>query len=438
MMNRAGLGTYGAAMSVVAGAAAMAGRLTMLPDAWRRISDRLGRLAPADRAALGRGPVLWMHAASVGELRAVRPLLAALRNRRPGRVVLATTLTRTGLALARELPEVDAAMLLPLDAPAPVRGLLDGLRPEAFCFTETEIWPTLLVELARRQVPACMVSGRVSARTARRTRWLRPVYERALAEVVCCMQSAGDAARVIALGADPGRVHVAGNLKFEHLSGPAPDGVRTLGALVAGRPVLAAGSTHEGEEAAVLDAYEQVAARHPRLVLLLAPRHPERLDGVAHLVRGRGLALAGYRALVAGDATLGAGPAVILLDVMGPLAHCYALCDAAFVGGSLVPVGGHNVVEPARAARPVLVGPYTATAGDAVERILDAGGGQRVRSAGELASALLRLVEDPAAARDMGRRAQAAIAGGEGALARHLALIEAHLGPEATPRVATA
>src|SRR5262249_29552603 len=170
----------------------------------------------------------------------------------------------------------------------------------------------------------------------------------------------------------------------------------------------------------------------------LAPRHPERLDAVARLVSGRGLAHAGYRALVAGNATLGAGPAVILLDVMGPLAHCYALCDVAFVGGSLVPVGGHNVVEPARAARPVLVGPYTATAGDAVERILDAGGGQRVRSAAELARTVLRLVEEPATARDMGRRAQAAMAGGEGALARHLALIEAHLGPEATPRAATA
>src|SRR5262249_30237414 len=136
--------------------------------------------------------------------------------------------------------------------------------------------------------------------------------------------------------------------------------------------------------------------------------------------------------------TLGAGPGVLLLDVMGPLAPCYALCEAAFVGGSLVPVGGHNVVEPARAARPVLVGPYTATAGDAVERILDAGGGQRVRSAEELARAVLRLLEDPAAAREMGRRARAAIAGGEGALARHLALIEAHLGPDATPRAATA
>jgi 3-deoxy-D-manno-octulosonic-acid transferase len=438
MMERAGLGAYGAAMSAVVGAAVVADRLAVLPDAWRRIADRLGRLPPADRVALAGGPVLWMHAASVGELRAVRPLLAALRGRRPGRVVLATTLTRTGLALARELPEVDAAMLLPLDATAPVRGLLDTLRPEAFCFTETEIWPTLLIELARRRVPACMVSGRVSARTARRTRWLRPVYRRALAEVVCCMQSEDDAARVIALGADPTRVHVAGNLKFEHVSGPAPDGVRTLGALLAGRPLLVAGSTHEGEEDAVLDAYQQVVARHPRLVLLLAPRHPERLDGVAQLVRGRGLALAAYRALVAGDATLDAGPTVVLLDMMGPLAHCYALCEAAFVGGSLVPVGGHNVVEPARAARPVLVGPYTATAGDAVKRILDAGGGHRVRSAEELARAVVELIENPAAARDMGHRARAAIAGGEGALTRHLALIEAHLGPAATPRAAIA
>jgi 3-deoxy-D-manno-octulosonic-acid transferase len=233
-------------------------------------------------------------------------------------------------------------------------------------------------------------------------------------------------------------VHVAGNLKFEHVSGAPPDGVRVLGALLAGRPMLVAGSTHEGEEAALLDAYAELAARHPRLVLLLAPRHPERLDGVARLVAARGLPLVGYRALIAGDAVLGDGPAVILLDAMGPLAHAYALGEVAFVGGSLVPIGGHNVVEPARAARPVIVGPFTATAGDAVERILAGGGGQRVRDAAELARVVLPLLDDPEAARDAGRRAQAAIAAGEGALARHLAIIETHLGPGAAPRVATA
>jgi 3-deoxy-D-manno-octulosonic-acid transferase len=438
MMEQAGLGAYRAAMGAAAGAAALAVRVPALPAAWRRVEDRLGRLGTVERAALARGPVLWLHAASVGELRAVRPLLAALRGRRPGRVVLGSTLTRTGLALARELGEVDVAMLLPLDAAGPVRSVLDVVRPEAFFFTETEIWPTLLLELARRRVPAFMVSGRVSVRSAARGRWLRPLYRRALAEVVCCMQGDEDAARVIGLGADPARVHVAGNLKFEHVSGAPPDGVRVLGALLAGRPMLVAGSTHEGEEAALLDAYAELAARHPRLVLLLAPRHPERLDGVARLVAARGLPLVGYRALIAGDAVLGDGPAVILLDAMGPLAHAYALGEVAFVGGSLVPIGGHNVVEPARAARPVIVGPFTATAGDAVERILAGGGGQRVRDAAELARVVLPLLDDPEAARDAGRRAQAAIAAGEGALARHLAIIETHLGPGAAPRVATA
>jgi 3-deoxy-D-manno-octulosonic-acid transferase len=438
MMERVGIGVYRAAMGAVAGAAAVAGRLPGLPGAWRGAEDRLGRLTSADRAALSCGPVLWMHAASVGELRAVRPLLAALRDRRPGCVVLATTLTRTGLALARELAEVDVAMLLPLDAAGPVRGLLDTFQAEAFCFTETEIWPTLLIELARRRVRAFMVSGRVSPRTAARTRWLRPVYRRALAQAVCCMQSAEDAARVTALGAEASRVHVAGNLKFEHVTGPVPEDVRALGALLAGRPVVVAGSTHEGEEAAILDAYAGLVARHRQLVLLLAPRHPERLEAVARLVGARGLTLARYRALVAGETPLVSGPVVILLDVMGPLAHCYALGRVAFVGGSLVPIGGHNVVEPARAGRPVLVGPYTATAGDAVRRILDAGGGQRVRSADELALALIPLLDDPAAAGEMGRRAQAAIAAGEGALDRHLALIDAHLGPISPARAATA
>jgi len=438
MMRSAGSGAYRAIMGALAGAAALAGRVPGMPDGWRRVDERLGRLAPADRLALSRGPVLWMHAASVGELRAARPLLAALRSSRPGHVVLATTLTRTGLALARELPEVDVAMLLPLDAARPVRSLLDAVRPEAFCFTETEIWPTLLGELARRHVPTFMVSGRVSPRTAARVRWLRPLYRGALAEVVCGMQSAEDAERVIALGADPARVHVVGNLKFEDVSGDAPESVRTLGALLGGRPMLVAGSTHEGEDAIVLDAYAQLVARHPRLVLLLAPRHPERLDGVARMVMEHGSTLARYRALVAGDAALGAGPTVVLLDVMGPLAHCYALGVAAFVGGSLVPVGGHNVLEPARAGRPVLVGPYTATAAEAVGRILDADGGRRVHSADELAGAVLAFLDDAAAARDMGRRAQAAIAAGEGALARHVALIESYLGLAAARHAAIA
>jgi 3-deoxy-D-manno-octulosonic-acid transferase len=437
MIDRVVVPAYRGAMGLAAGMVALAAELPPASAAWRRIADRLGRLPTAERAAAARGPVLWIHAASVGELHAVRSLLSTLRAHHPGRVILVTTLTRTGLALARELPEVDVATLLPLDAPGPVHALLDGLALEAFCFTETEIWPTLLGAVAARDVPAFMVSGRVSPRTAARARWLRPLYARALAGVICSMQTADDAARVVALGADPARVHVAGNLKFEHIPTDSPESVRALAARLGARPLVVAGSTHEGEDAVLLDAYTRLVATHPRLVLVLAPRHPERLDGVAALIRDHGVSVVSYRGLTSGTAPLPDEPAVVLLDVMGPLAHCYALGAAAFVGGSLVPVGGHNVLEPARAGRPVLVGPHTTSVADVVTRILAAGGGRRVRSADDLVAAILPLLDDREAGREMGARARAAIAVGEGALARHLTVIETRLGAAAA-RAATA
>ena len=438
MTERAAGAAYRGVMKLLARAAEVASRAPAAPAAWRALGDRLGRPGAAKGGGAIAGPTLWMHAASVGELRAVRPLLAALRPRRPSRPVVVTTLTRTGLELARSLPEVDRAALLPLDAPGLMQRTLDTLRPEAFFFTETEIWPTMLGALTQRGVPAFLVSGRVSPRTAGRAAWLRPLYRPALAGVVCCMQTADDAERAIALGADPALVHVAGSLKFETVAGEAPAGVRTLGAQLTGRPVVVAGSTHEGEEAAVLDACTRVTTDHPRLVLLLAPRHPERLEGVARLVAGRGLPLEGYAAIVAGERSVPSAAGIVLLDVMGPLAHCYALGGVTFVGGSLVPVGGHNVLEPARAARPVLVGPHTATMADAVDRILAAGGGLRVHSTDEFRAALVRLLGDPAAADEMGRRARAAIELGEGALARHLALIDQRLAAATSPRMAMA
>jgi 3-deoxy-D-manno-octulosonic-acid transferase len=426
---------YRGVMKAAAGAVAVAGSLPAAPAAWRRAGDRLGRLPASARAAVAHRPVLWFHAASVGELRATRSLIAALRDRRPGHGILVTTLTRTGLALARDLPEVDAATLLPLDAPASVQALLADLTLGAFCFTETEIWPTTLTAVARRGAPAFMVSGRVGTRTAARARWLRPLYAPALAGVVCCMQSAEDATRVIGLGADPALVVVTGSLKFESLPADPPESVQVFGTALGDRPLVVAGSTHAGEEDVLLDAFARLSATRPRLALLLAPRHPERFEAVAGVVHGRGLPLVSYRALTLGAATLPETPVVILLDVMGPLAHCYGFAAAAFVGGSLVPVGGHNVIEPARMARPVLVGPYTATAADATGRIVAAGGGARVDSAEGVVATLGPLLDDREAARAMGQRAREAVASGDGALARHLAVIEPRLAQ--APRAAT-
>lgn len=419
---------YRQAFSAAAAAAGLVDRWPGAPAGWREASDRLGRLSPAARATAMRAPVWWLHAASVGELRAARPLLAAIRGRWPGRVVLVTSLTNTGRALAGELSEVDVATLMPLDAPGPLHALLAGLRVEAFCFTETEIWPGVLETLAARGIPAFMVSGRVSQRTLGRARWVRPLFSRALARVECCMQSAADARRVIALGADPARVHVTGSLKFEHVADEPPDGVRRLASSLDGRPVLVGGSTHAGEETVLLAAYRRLVERVSRLVLLVAPRHPGRVPEVAAEIAASGFPVIPFSGLAAGEARLPPGPAVVLLDVMGPLGHCYALGVAGFVGGSLVPVGGHNVLEPARAGRPVLVGPHTASAADAVQRILQAGGGRRVASADDLVAVVSALLDDPGAARDMGERARAVAGTGEGVLARHLAVLEAGLG----------
>lgn len=429
MLEGWALGAYRAAMTVAAAAAGLRMRLPD-PAPGRGLAARLGRLTPGERATASAAPAIWIHAASVGELLAVRPLIAQLRERFPERLYVVSTLTETGLALARTLPEVHLAFLFPLDAPHVMRPLVAQFRLEAFLFTETEIWPTLLLELEAAGVPAIMVSGRVSARTASRAAWLRPVFRRALAQVLCCMQSDEDAARIVALGADPKRVQVAGSLKFDAPAAAPPPEVERLARTLAdgGRRLLVAGSTHEGEDAPVLEAYAALAAEWPELVLLLAPRHPERVDAVAALVEQRRLGLVRFTALVRGAApVLPAGPVVILLDVVGPLAHCYPLGEAAFVGGTLVPVGGHNLLEPARAARPVLFGPHTANVAELAERLVAIGGGVRVPDAGALAGALSPLLGQPARAAEMGRRAQALVAGGQGALARHVKTIAARL-----------
>jgi 3-deoxy-D-manno-octulosonic-acid transferase len=375
----------------------------------------------------------------VGELMAARPLLGALRDGFPGHTVVVSTVTETGLARARELREADGAFLFPLDAPGPIARLVARWHPQAFLFTETEIWPTCLATLAVAGVPAFMVSGRVSVHTAARARWLRPLFRRALAPVVCCMQSAEDAARVTALGADPARVHVTGNLKFDgSVPAPPPELGRVAAALALDRHrLLIGGSTHEGEEHALLRAYRLLAPAAPDVLLALAPRHPGRFAAVAAAAADDGWSVVRYSALAEGSVAAVRPPAVILLDAIGPLAACYGLAAVAFVGGSLVPVGGHNVLEPARVGCPVVVGPHTEHGGNVVAQLVAAGAARRVHTPDELAAVTRELLADPAACSAMGERARAMVARGAGAVARHLAVITAHLGHGA-PRVPAA
>jgi 3-deoxy-D-manno-octulosonic-acid transferase len=421
---------YRGTMQVLAAACTVAAGVPGAPPRWRAAGDRLGRLDPAAQAMAASAPAIWIHAASVGELNAVRPLIAELRDRLVGRVIVVSTLTRSGLALARTMPEAHLALLFPLDARGPVEAVLARFRLEAFLFTETEIWPLWLERLRQEQVPSIMVSGRVSGRSVRRARWLRPLYRSALAEVTCCMQTDDDARRIVALGADPRRVQVAGSLKFEAGGGEtAAEVQRFARALNApAQPLVIAGSTHEGEEAIVLEVYRRLALAHRDVALLVAPRHLERVERVEAAVRDAGLPMVRFGALVADGAPVREErPLVVVLDRMGLLAQCYRLAAVAFVGGSLVPVGGHNVVEPAQAGVPVLVGPHTGNAPDVVERLIAAGGALRVTSPDTLALALDHLLGEPGAASVMGQRARAIAQSGQGALERHLKIITARL-----------
>jgi 3-deoxy-D-manno-octulosonic-acid transferase len=377
----------------------------------------------------------WVHAVSVGEAIAAAPLVEGLRRSHPELPLVVSTVTETGARLVRQrFATVATHRYFPLDLPGAVRRVVDSISPAFFVAMETELWPNVLRALAARGVPTMIANGRLSDRSFRRYRLLRGAMRGVLDHVgVFGMQSDEDARRVIALGAAPERVVVTGNVKHEPL--PDPAGVadlwhRLLG-LRAGQPVWIAGSTHRGEEESVLAAYEEVRGTHPGLVLVLAPRHPERVPDVVALVSGRGLRA--VRRTTLPTAAGGGPPPVIVLDTIGELAQLYGVADVVYVGGSLVPLGGHNVLEPAFRGKPVLFGPHTHNFRDAAALLLEGGGALVVADAAGLARAVAGLLEDPDRRARVGEAARQAAATRHGAVQATLDLIERYLVSPGTP-----
>jgi 3-deoxy-D-manno-octulosonic-acid transferase len=311
-----------------------------------------------------------------------------------------------------------------------VKRALDAVQPRFFIGLETELWPNFFDALAARRVPILIANGRISDRSFRRYQLVRPFVARMLRRVsVFAMQSEEDARRIVALGAPPARVVVTGNLKADL----RPDAMdrdegwpRRLG-LGPGRPLWIAGSTHRGEEAIVLDAFERLTPRFPGLRLLLAPRHPDRADEVERLIRDRGWPSRRRTALD----PVSDGSSVIILDTVGELASLYRWADVVFVGGSLVPSGGHNMLEPAQRGKAVVFGPHTENFRESAALLVSAGGALVVEDADALAAAVERLLREPALRAQMGESAFAAVARRQGALEKTLALVERHLIPAA-------
>lgn len=387
-------------------------------------------------ARFGFGPALatpgnlWVHAASVGEVQAAAALIAALRARHPQRTCVLTCATPAGRARAEALCAAQADVrYAPVDLPGSLVRAFRRLRPGLLVVIEAEIWPNLLAACAHAGVPVVYASARVSARSAAAWgRWpslLAPLRARG---VSVAAQSADDVARFVALGVPAAAVSVAGNLKFER---EVPDGITARGAALRaryapGRPLWVAGSTREGEEPAVLQAARMVTARHPGAVLVLAPRHPPRFDAVAAMVAAAGCACLRHSGAAAIAAAPGA-PCVVLLDTLGELLDFYAAADVAFVGGSLVPAGGHNLLEPAALGVPVIAGPHQFNAPDIARALQQAGALMIVPDAVALAAAVCALIDDAAARARQGAAGRAVVAANRGALGRIVALAESVL-----------
>jgi 3-deoxy-D-manno-octulosonic-acid transferase len=367
-----------------------------------------------------RCPRLWVHAVSVGEVGVAATLLRALPSTLP---VVLTTTTPTGQEVAqRTLGERCDVTYFPFDLKGPVYRFFDHYTPRALVLVEGDYWPFVLHESRARGLPIAVVNGRVSARGARRQRPFRPLLGTLYDPVRSfAMQTEIDRERLIALGADPGRITVTGNLKFETPEPPAlPELERSLAALADGRPLVVAGSTMPNEEGAVLSAFRDVGSE--RALLLLAPRHPERCDEVERLVREGGFSL--LRRSAFDRSTHGGRPDVVLLDTLGELAALYRVAGAAFIGGTLVATGGHNPLEAAVFETAIAAGPSMHNFPE-IEHLMDAGKAwRRVADPGELAAALREWIERPEEAARLGRTAGGILEANRGASSRTLELLE--------------
>lgn len=401
----------------------------------RGLPKRLGLVAekPSNQHVGASSRLIWIHAVSLGEVIAVAPLVRELRGRYPEARLVVSTVTETGReAVEQRLEGIAEHRYAPLDFPWVVNQAIDRLKPALYVFVETELWPNLLRSLRRHNIPSILVNGRLSTRSFERQRLpvIRGFYRTMLNMISCClMQSERDAERMIALGAEPSRVRCTGNIKFDQpvLQGGDGSGLsKALLGLTDRDQLLVAGSTHPGEEEAIVAAYQSLYAEFPHLLLVLAPRHIERAAQVELMVRSKGLTVS-LRSKGGTGQMAGTGPRVLILDTRGELALLYREAVAAFVGGTLAPIGGHNLLEPALWGKPVFFGPHTDHCAEVATLLSNAQGGRMVQDEQDLAQALRDLLHDPDALRRMGQAAQQVVADNQGALQRTADIIATFL-----------
>ncbi|MFK0665090.1 lipid IV(A) 3-deoxy-D-manno-octulosonic acid transferase [Aeromonas salmonicida] len=382
------------------------------PGFGARWAEHLGR-TPAS----GQEAPLWIHAVSVGETLAISPFIRALKAERPDLPILLTTTTRTGAEQAAKLGDLVVHRYAPLDYPWAVAAFLKCIKPRALWVMETELWPNWLAACEARHLPVTIINARLSERSCQRYARFQGAFDtlsRPLTHLLC--QHQDDAERFARLGISRERLAVTGSIKFDIQLG---DEVQARGhalrqQLGQSRPVWIAASTHQGEDEQVLAAFDLVLQRHPRALLILVPRHPERFERVAELCAPYGCVRR------TGGAPIRETDKVYLGDTMGELPLMLAAADVAFVGGSLVKVGGHNLLEPAALGKPCLTGPAYFNFSDITRQLVAQGGAALVADAAALGEKVSELLADEGERRQMGEQARAVVLRNQGALARTL------------------
>ncbi|NJC89292.1 MAG: 3-deoxy-D-manno-octulosonic acid transferase [Desulfuromonas sp.] len=398
----------------------------------RGIRERLGSYRKGFCNGLHGRRVIWVHAVSVGETRAVAPLLRALRQRYPDAVLLLSHVTETGREVALTVPEVDHCIFFPFDLSWVVRRVLRRIRPAIVVLMETEIWPNFVRAAHLQGIPVVLVNGRISDRSLPRYRMAGKLLQPILAGVTAfCMQTAQDARRIRLLGATPEQIMVSGNLKFDM---PEPQVASSSQAqllqkflLPADSLVWVAGSTHAGEEKLVAEVYCQLLEIHPRLFLVLVPRRPERVRQVGEELAKLNLRHV-LRTAIDGDIQQLQAGDVLLVDTVGEMLTFYAMADIVFVGGSLVPVGGHNILEASLLNKPVIYGPHMQNFKEIAGLIRKAQGGLAVVDRDDLYHQVRLLIENPAERHRLGENGHNLLLQNRGATERTMAIIDRHLG----------
>ena len=394
------------------------------------VAERFGHVPRKLLSTIAGRSVIWLHAVSVGEVIAARPLLKSLRSRYPGHALVVTCTTETGKSTAAGFSEVDLCLYFPFDFLPSVRTLLAAVRPRIIIIMETEIWPTFCREAARRSIPLVLANGRISDRSFPRSlkfAWFFRPALRCFSSI--CMQSETGRERIAAIGADPGIIQVSGNLKNDiparQVSEEERKQLRSRYGIPAEACVLTAGSTRDGEEPFVMSAYRELSAEIGDLFLVLVPRHPVRAGEISALLDGVGLHY--QRRTAHRDGQLQQSGDVLLVDTVGEMMNLYALSDLAYVGGSLVPFGGHNLLEPASVGVPSIFGPHMENFREIEALILQYGAGIQIHNPAELAATWRTLITSAELRRILGQNGLKVLRDNGGATERHMAVISGYL-----------